>query len=261
MSLKNPTWLYKNLITSQSQLVLSSNNNATMRGRLLDKYTKYRYQSSGATGSTVTIVWTPSASTSVSRFILQNTNFADFTIKYNSAASDFSPAIAVTGASGGDFYFEVVAQAVTDVTITITATSPAAEEKKIGETVITTSLLVASETFSAVTFTADPYQKLIRLSNGKYQKVVLDTTLQSISSVFSFVSESQIDSIETMLDENDINPIVFIPRPYTHDADNTWDGVGGHFHISNGRQIRNFTGQYFAAGHDVQIDLLPAGGA
>ena len=257
MAVTNPQFLYANDFQDTSHVTVSSNNTTIFKTRLLDKRTKIQHITNGQTGSNATYVYAPGDSPSISRILLQNTNWAAFTITYNSG-TNFSTAINVSGATGGSFYFEFNAVTITDITITVTATSPAGAEKKVGQIIFSRSLYTFSEAASMVAINPDPQQIINRLSSGRYVRYMIESFIYQFEASLSVVNASQIAGLDALLDENVINPVIFITRPNT--TAGSWDGIADHVIIENGREIRNFTGQFFDAGHEVIFKMLPAGG-
>ena len=259
MTIANPQFLYANDYTDTAAMATSSNNSTAFKTRLLDRRPRIQFTTTGQTGSSATFIYTPGDSPSISRIAIQNTNWAAFTATYNGGTA-FSTPINVSGASGGDFYFEFNAVTITsDITITVTATSPAGAEKKVGQIIYSRNLYTFPDFASAMSFTADPQQSIVRLSSGRYVRYLIDSEIYGFQASMKFVSlGSAITNIKTLLDENDINAVFFIPMPSQSVGE--WDGIGDHVFIQNGREIRNFSGMTLQGGNDVIFDMVPAGG-
>lgn len=257
MTAQNPQFLYANDFQDTAHLTVSSNNSTAFKARLFDKRPKFQHVTTGQTGSNATYVYAPGDSPSISSLIILNCNWAAFTATYNSGTA-FSTAISVSGATGGDFYFEFNAVTITDITITVTATSPAGAEKRVGQIIFSRNLYTFPENASAITINPSPQQVILTLSSGRKVIYNIDTSLYQYEASLTLVAESELDNITDLLDEADINAVFFITRPDT--TAGSWDGVCDHVIIENGREIRNFSGPFFGAGYDVRFVMSPAGG-
>lgn len=257
MTVQNPQFYYANYFIDLAHMATSSNNTDALKTRLLDKRPKMQFTTNGETGSSATFTWTPSSAQTIGRLIIQNSNWSSFTATYN-GGTNFSTPISVSGSSPGHFYFEFDEVSVTSITITVSATSPAGEEKKVGQIIYTKNLYSFPDAASAIVINPEPQQRVNKLSSGRSVKYVIDSDIYNFEASMRFVSPSQLTSLTTLLDENDINHVFFITRPDT--SAGSWDGVGDHVFIENGRDIRNFSGNFFNAGHDVSFIMKPSGG-
>ena len=259
MTVGNPQFLYANDFTDTAVMVTSSNNTTIFKTRLIDRRPRIQHTTNGQTASNATYIYTPGDSPSISRIVIQNCNWAAFTATYNGGTA-FSTAINVSGASGGDFYFEFNAVTITaEITITVTATSAAGLEKKVGQIIFSRNLYTFPDFASTMVFNPDPQQVINRLSSGRYVRYLLDSEMYGFQASMKTVSGgSNFTNLKTLLDEADINAVFFVPMPSTSAGE--WNGVADHVFIQNGREIRNFSGVYFGGGNDVIFDMVPAGG-
>ena len=263
MARGNPHFCFKNDFDDTALMTTSSSNTTAQKTRLLDKRPKLTHTTAGQTGSNATYIYAPTDSPSIGRIIILGSNWQAFTITYDSGTA-FSTAINVTNQSGGDFYFEFDNVTITaDITITVTSTSPGGGEKTVGQIIFTRTLYTLPNNWSTFKSPPNVEQTITRLSSGRFIKNVIDSFMYSFNLHASFIgtlssNAAEIALLETMFDENDINPIFFIPRPDTTAGD--WDGMGDHVIIDNGRDIRNFSNDQVTAGLEVNIRMSPAGG-
>ena len=139
MTIFNPKFLVKNMIDAVAHLGDSAGTSDQFKRFLFDRNTDFQWESIGETSGTRTITWTPGSSQTVTRIFLQNINWKDFTIKYNTS-NDFTPTINVTGNSDANVYIEVDSQAVNDIVFSITDTFTASVTAKCGQIYVGTEI-------------------------------------------------------------------------------------------------------------------------
>jgi hypothetical protein len=254
----NPKFLTKNKIDDVDTISDSAGTSDQNKRYLYDRKQRFQWQSIGETAGTRTITWTPVGSKTVDRIFLQNINWKDFTIKYNTS-NDFSPAIAVTGNSDENIYIEVSSQSVTNIVFSITDTISASETAKAGQIYVGEELFeIDSSSGGKLNLArAGVQQSIIPLSDGTTNKVYVHDYIDwSLGLVV--VSEANRSNYEDLYSRNRREPFAFIPYPKTQS--DVWDGIGNHYNWVNPPDYYNYTDMIKDNGFNINIELRQAGG-
>jgi len=256
MTIFQPKFLTKNYIDAVSEISDSAGNSDQIKRALFDRNEDYQWE--GESSGTRTITWTPGVSTTIDRICLQNTNFEDFTIKYN-GGSDFSPAISITGNSDKNIYFEFSSQAINTVEISNTETFPNGETAKLGQLYIGEEIFEIDSGVGGRINDARPVtkQSIIPLSDGTFHKIYIRRITNWILSLTD-LTEAERDNFKDLFERNRREPFFYIPYPRTQS--DVWDGLGQHYNWANGHDYLNFTNGLRAAGYDCNVQLVQAGG-
>jgi len=256
MTVYSEEFLKKNKLTAVSQITTNaSGDNDLNKLKMLDKKTALQWGSIGQTSANWTI--TVSITNAIDRIVLQNHNWASFTIKYDTS-SNFSTAISVSGSTATNHYFRfnsVTPSATVD--IVVTALQGSDTIARLGQIVLTETFFNMDSNTSGVSRTVPVVRQTITsLSDGSYAKDFINT-LFGFDIALEVVALTERNNYKEVYDYNRLNPLFFIKKP---DDGETWDGIAGHVHWANAAEIWNETDNLEANGYDVIIQLLPAGG-
>jgi len=254
MTVKSATFLYKNYITSIDQLTVSSNT--ANRKQLINRNEETKFYAIGE-GTGLTITWNPGSSKTINRIFLQNTNIKACTIKYNSNAVNFSPAISVSGNEKPNLYFEMSDQSVDDVTVTVTDTIDGGGVR-IGQMYIGKELYEIATTIGGTLRHVPDVQQTINVMSDKTTQKVYVRRLRHYELGLVKVSTSNREYFETIYDENRRGTVVFVPYPAT--GADTWNGWAGHYNWVNAPDMDNYTRDLPENGYDINIVLQQACG-
>lgn len=234
----------------------SFENGATERRKLYDRNENNIFYSTETSGTTL-ISWNPSTATDISRIVIQNCNWSDFTIQYNNG-SDFSTPISITSSTHENFYFEFNEVSVTNVDIVITGTQTAGENREVGQIIFSTELMEWAETYSNdINIKADGKNIMQKLSDGTYFKTWIRDALQ-FDIKLEAVPVSEKENFRTIYETNRKNTIVFVPNPRTQTDE--FDGISPHVNWGNNWDFANYHRGLEANGYDAKIKLYQAGG-
>jgi hypothetical protein len=246
------------LIDNVDSIVDSAGSDDANKRKLYDRNEEQQWYSVGETAGTRTITWTPASPKTVDRILLQNINWKDFTIKYNTS-NNFTPTIAVTGNSDTNIYLEVASQAVTNIVFSITDTITASEEAKAGQIILGEEYfeIGANEGGNLNLAQPDVKQSIIPLSDGTFNKIYVRKIINWALELICVPSANRQNYID-LYEKNRQEPFVFIPYPKTQS--DVWDGIGNHYHWTNPADFYNYTESIIDNGFNVNIEMSQAGG-
>ena len=259
MSTFLPKFLLKNFIEKTSEITDNGTTPEDNKLRIFDRNKEFKYAVIGVDSGPRSITWTPTSAKTINRIFIQNCNFEDFTIKFNSG-TDFSPAINVSSNANKNLYFEVADQSVTSVEIEVTNIFGGGvglacfAEWYIGLELFEVSNLIGSP--EAINPIPRVEQSIVRLRDGATQKLFIRNTLD-YSMSFTSVPDSERIKFEELNDRNRRETFAFVFRPKT--LPDVWDGLGNHYNWDNPLDIFDFTGGLEINGFNVNIDLVQAG--
>jgi hypothetical protein len=254
----NPKFLQKNFINNVDTIVDSAATSDQNKRFLYDRKPRFQWESIGETSGTRTITWTPSSSKTVTRIWLQNINWKDFTIKYNTT-NNFTPAIAVTGNSDENIYIQVDSQAVNNIVFSITDTITASVTAKAGQ------IYVGAELFEIDSVSggrlneavADVRQTMIPLSDGRFNKVFINDIVNWQLGLVKITAANRQNYID-LYDRNRREPFAYIPYPKTQS--DVWDGIANHYDWANAPDYYNYFERIKDNDFEINIILQQNGG-
>lgn len=248
--------IYKNYFDTSTMMDVDSNT-ATV-DYLLNKDKTYQYKSSGYLGATTTTLKVNFSSTQkVSRIVLCNHNFKDFTIYYNGVTAN---AFTITNPttttdwvtnSATSLYLKTTPIDCTSVSIDITSTITTGEEKAIGLLVFSDSLLSFDRLPSADNYEPEllPKQVVHQMSDG-------GTRIHTISEKWNFeikykyINETFKDNLKTVWDMQD----EFMFAPF--ETGTSWDGVIIEAVWPGSFQFYKYSDNAADAGYSGKITLM-----
>ena len=255
MSQFNPKFLYKNKILSASQISDSAGTSDSNKIKLFDRNYETQYYGIGETSGTRTI--TIIVTSEITNIFLQNINWKNFTIKYDTS-STFSTPIAVTNNTESDLFFEFDSVTPTsNIAISVTQTMSSGDVLKCGQIYIGKQIFEMDNPGGSYRIEPVTKQKILELSDGSYFKNYI-RSIKNFNLQIKCVSDDERLNYKAVFDVNRRDTFVFIPRPAT--SPDVWDGVGGHYHWGNAPDFDNYTDDLFANGYDVNMQLIQAGG-
>lgn len=237
--------LKDNLIITTTLMKVDVNTSLTQF--LIDRNVATQYETTGYSSNTSTVISIEfSNPTILSNIILQNHNFKQFRVFYDSVTANvFSPDINETTNSATSSYFFFNSTTVSSVQLQIDAATAADTEKIIGQ-------LIATE--RRLKFTRNPSIKKFKpnLKKTQVEHKMPDggSVLYNISEKMdakiglTFISTSFHNSLKDIFKED--NPLYYLPFPTT----TAWDGdafpvvwIGGFdFKFSSNAKNQGFTG-------------------
>lgn len=211
----------RNQIRTLSQLSATSAN--ANISQVFDRKENIQWQTSGQNSdlNTMTLYWTPGSSTNVSCVMLQNHNFKDFDITYNSGTA-LSPALNVTGNTNSNTFYFFATQSVNNIQINCLKTHVADAEKAIGQIVICDLKLTLDTNPQASGYNPFTYKKGIEyeLADGGVTSVYLSDKFRTELQL-GFIASSTYDSLFSLWNEH--KDFTFVPFP-VNTYTTFWDG-------------------------------------
>lgn len=255
MTLKRHSFYTQNKIRTVAAISVTDIDTAQNKFKLIDRNLVEKFI---ATGATETITITVSAT--ISRLAIIASNLASFTVKYNTS-SDFSTAIAISGSTHDNYYFEFNSQAITNIVIAITATQGSVPIK-IGQVWIGTELFEFALTTGTVdgdgvSAKARDKQYFLELSNGTQKKISIQENTEYDLNLA--VSTADLANFRSLKSTSRREAVVFIENPATQSDE--WDGRWGHYLLSNDFSVGDrYVNGIYSNPALVTGSLIPAGG-
>lgn len=210
-------FLGQNLCNTTTMLKVESNSTAALY--LIDRNKYLAYQTSGYDSNTSTIISLEvGTGTVISNVLLQNHNFKNFRVFYNSVTAN-SIAV-VTNNSSTNHYFNFASVTVGSVQVQIDTCITSGVEKSIGQIVIAEKELVFETNPSAKRYTPtiDRIQvKHIMADGGISLHNIKDKYKTKIK--LEFISETFYNSMLSIFQRG--TPLYFVPFP----TSTSWDGT------------------------------------
>jgi hypothetical protein len=209
-------FLSANLINTTTQLVLPSATNLAQY--LIDKNKQLQYQTSGYSTNTSCVISVEFASPTVmSNILLQNHNFKNFRLFYNSVTANSVEIVANNSATSHYFNFNSIT--VSSVQLQIDSVVEADTERFLGEFIISEKQLVFERNPSIDNFTPN-------IDRIQVRHIMADggISLHNIRDKFkvkvkaNFISEAFYESLADLF--NSSLPLYFVPFPTT----SSWTG-------------------------------------
>jgi hypothetical protein len=238
--------------------MLTINNGTLSVDNLLnrDSYLQFQSEGDGSDSTTTTLTISFDATTTVSRIGLLNHNWKKFNIYYNGvtanafAVSGLTTTTQFTTNSATSIYFTTTPVGCTSVTIDITETITANQEKAIGYLAISDELLEFERIPAANGYkiSLDPEQIVHNLSDGGTRThTISQKWLTDIK--FKYITESfknDLYEVWSLRDE-----FMFVPFPTT----SSWDGVLYECVWIGAFDFYNYTDNALQAGFSGTIKL------
>jgi len=247
-----------NYITASSELGASSGTDSL--SNLIDKNsnTTWTSVSQGTDGTAGTVTFTPTtAPVIIDRFFMQNHNGANYKLYYDGGtANTFTPDVLVTGNAGEDSYHEFGTQSVNSVTLSMTHTIVAGQEKSVGQMFLGTQI-------SEPTNNPADYNPIIRkkgydleMADGGAKSIWLgDKFYASLN--WQFVGETEKDAFDSLYDAH--SEFYFMPTPV--ETGTGWDGdawVVNWVGDKDTEKVTNGIGK--TTGYDINMTLWEVSG-
>ena len=224
--------------------------------RLYDRNENRKWYSSETSGETILNLVAASA-IATTRIIIQNCNWKTFTITYNDETA-FSTPIAVTGSTHKNYYFEFTSVSISELSIIITDTHTASDNREVGQIYLGTELMEWASTYTDdIKIGGDGKIIMNKLSDGTYFKSYIRDALQ-FNVKLQAVPVAEKTNFRTIYETNRINTIVFVPNPRTQTDE--FDGIAPHVNWGNNWDIVDYHRGLEANGYDGAIKLYQAGG-
>lgn len=228
----------RNKIRLTSQLSVTSN--ATNSDKLIDRRPDIQYTTSGENSdvNTATIAFHPGSSTNCTVVLLQNHNYKDFKITYNSGTS-LNPAFAVTGNAASNTMFIFATQAVTNLEVHCDKTFVTNAEKVCGQFIVSNKIVTFDTNPNARGYKPMLYKKGVDLetSDGGYVSVYLSQKFRARLD-FSFISSQTYDSLTAIYDNH--KDFIFTPFP-VQTFTTEWNGQAYPVNWVGDFDLMNFT--------------------
>lgn len=246
-------FLSANLINTTTQIAVNSNTSTVSNLFNRDPYFQYFSESLNNDATTSTITITFSATTSVSRIALIDTNANKFRIFYNgSTANTFALTSGDTTASNyttnaeENKYFRFATVGCTSITLDIYNTQTANQEKRLGLLLISDLQLSMTQIPDASGYKPmiDPKQVIHKMSDGGTRihnvrkKYAVDVSLD-------YLSESTRNDLKDIYDLQ--TEFVFVPFGTTTSWDaiqfeSVWEGEFEFYEYSDNASASGFSG-------------------
>ena len=258
MTIYAPIFGERNKINNVDHISDSAGTDDTTQRKMFDRNKEIQYSTIGETAGTSTITWTPATSQNVSLIAIQNCNWSDFTIKYDTS-NDFSTPIAVVSGTYTNYLFVVDQQSCANVVITITGTITAGETRNAGQIYISDTLYTIPDDMAGNVNLPRPVQKssIIPLADGTVNNVYVREIL-NWDMVLRLVTAAERANFISIFEYHRRNPFFFIPRPAT--PSDEWLGEGGHYIWANAPDYYRYSADWGGDGYDINIKMLQAGG-
>lgn len=192
---------------------LSSTSNVTVNNRLIDRKPNIQYLTSGENSdvNTATIAYHTPSTTLVSYVLLQNHNFKDFKITYNSGTA-LSPAFAVTGNTYSNTLFIFATTSVTNLEVHCDKTFVTNDEKRCGQFIVANLAVRLDSNPESAGFTPSLYKKGIEyeLTDGGIVSVFLSSKYRANIDL-DYVSSSTVLSLTALWKK--ATDFIFVPHP------------------------------------------------
>jgi hypothetical protein len=246
----------KNHVQTTTDVQLSSGS--TTASSLIDRNPTLKYSSSNqissGTVATVTITWVAPSATIVSGIMLQNHNFENFSIYYNSnTANQFSPPLSITSNTLSNTYYSFASQSVNSIGINIETTIGTEAEKFLGQLIITTKDIELDTNPDYSTYAPVKYKKGVEfeLSDGGVKSVFFAQKFRANIGL-QLIESSTYHSLTGLYNEQ--TDFVFIP--FAADTFTTnWDGQAWPVIWTGDLNIESFRSNVLANGYTGNITL------
>ena len=194
---------------------------------LIDRNPGVRWTSVGenSDANTAVVRWTPGSATNISTIMLQNHNFENLVITYNSG-STFSPAITQASNTASNSFFRFTSVTVTHIDVIVTATHIADAEKFLGEMIVSNLKTEFDTNPLSGGFSPIRYKKgqEYELSDGGIVSIFLAQKYRADISLH-YISTQTVDSLTAIYNEH--NNLIFVP--FGVDTFTTaWEGTAEH---------------------------------
>mgnify|MGYP001590488526 CR=1 FL=1 len=215
----------KNFIVTSTALSITSGTGTV--SNLIDRKPNIKWTSVGENSdvNTAVVRWTPDSSTNISAIFLQNHNFENLKITYNSG-STFTPDITMASNTASNSFFRFNSQTITHIDVIVTATHIANAEKFLGEMIVTNLKAEIDTNPDYGGYTPTTYKKGVEheLSDGGIVSVFLSKKFRA-DITLGFIASSTANSLSAIWNEH--TDLVFVPFGVDTFTTN-WDGQAEH---------------------------------
>lgn len=247
-------FLNQNLIQSTTQIALSSGSGTS--DNLIDRKNRVLWRSTGeaSDANTATISWVPGSSTIISRIVIQNHNFEDISIIFNSTpASQFAPGLSITGNALSNLYYEFASQAVNSIDINIASTHITNAEKFAGQITISNELIELDGNPTFDNYKPFKYRKGrdLEMSDGGIVGIFIAQKFRATLDL-TFIPTATYDTLTAIY--NSHNPFIFVPFP-VDTFTTSWNGDAFNVNWTGDLTIDQFRSNVLNNGYTGQINL------
>ncbi len=221
MAVTRMRFLQNNVISTGTEFTSTSGSGT--HPNLVDRKINTKWTTSGenSDANTATISWVAPSSTIVSSLLLQNHNFKDFRVVFNSV-STFTPNLSVTGNAFSNTYYKFASQSVNSIDIIIEDTIVADQEKTLAQIIVSNEKIEFDTNPEFNRYRPSFFKKGVEqeLSDGGIVSIFLSSKFRADINL-GFINSSTYDSLTKIYNEH--KDFVFCPFPVDTFTSN-WNG-------------------------------------
>lgn len=221
MAITRMRFLQKNKILTGTEFTSTSGSGT--HSNLIDRKlnTKWTTVGENSDANTATISWVAPSATIISNILLQNHNFKDFRIIFNST-STFTPNLSITGNAFSSTYYKFTSQSVNSIDIIIEDTLVTNEEKSLGDLIVSNEKIELDTNPDFSGYSPIIFKKGIEqeLSDGGIVSIFLSSKFRADLNM-DFINSTTYESLTSIYNEH--KDFIFCPFP-ANTFTSSWNG-------------------------------------